>query len=52
MNKRDPAKSSGPARTSKRSITKLSPAHPNGLKGNDRAGRGPAPPSPSPSNAK
>jgi hypothetical protein len=52
MTKRDAAKSSGPARTNKRSITKLSPAHPNGLKSNDRAARGPAHPGPSRHNAK
>ena len=52
MTNRDSAKPSGPARTNKRSLTKLSPAHPIGLKGNDRAGRGPAHPSPSRRNAK
>jgi hypothetical protein len=52
MTKRDSAKPSGPVRSTKRSISKLSPAHPNGLKGPDRAGRAPAHPGPSRHNPK
>jgi len=52
MTKRESVKSSREARSIKRSTSKLSPAHPNGLKGLDRAGRAPAHPGPSRHNAK
>jgi hypothetical protein len=52
MTKRESAKTSGRARSIKRSISKLSPARPSGLKSDDRAGRKPAHLSPSRHNAK
>lgn len=50
--KREPVTPSGPGRKSTRSITRLSPAHPNGLKSNTRAGREPVHKSPSRNTAK
>ena len=52
MTKRESVKPSAPARTSKRSSTRLSPVDPNALKVNDRAGREPAHAGPSRHNAK